>query len=193
MTPLLACPALSLSNQLIDRVNREQWLPRLLSEQAWPDGHYEAFGRRFKLPRLQTWHADPGIVYSYSNNLLQTREWTPLLRSIRSAVERATAHRFNAVLVNYYRDENDYVGWHSDDEIELGSAPVIASVSLGSSRSFAFRSKQSPERQCEVLLDNGCLLLMRPDFQSQWEHSVPPARSGTGGRVNLTFRLVYPP
>ncbi|MCB1954831.1 MAG: alpha-ketoglutarate-dependent dioxygenase AlkB [Rhodocyclaceae bacterium] len=183
-----------------------QWLPddmawdyfnRLRNAHPWPDNRYEMGGRRFTLPRLQTWHADAGVVYSYSNNLLQTRPWTPLLTALRRAVELQLQQDFNAVLVNYYRHGDDHVGWHSDDEIELGPQPVVASLTLGARRAFSYRRKRDVVRSDptteaatgSVDLHNGDLLLMQPEFQHHWQHAVLPAQ-GCDGRINLTFRAV---
>ncbi|SEG07516.1 alpha-ketoglutarate-dependent dioxygenase AlkB family protein [Marinobacterium lutimaris] len=164
---------------------------QLLEENAWPDNHYEVDGRRFELPRQQTWHADPGIRYSYSNNLLQTRPWTPLLQSIRQRVERAAGARFNSVLVNLYRTGDDYVGWHADDEPELGQAPLIASLTLGASRTFAWQHRDSHE-EGRMKLHSGTVLLMRPGFQHHWFHCIPRDPDIREGRINLTFRKVIP-
>ena len=164
---------------------------RLLNEQNWPDNCYSVAGRQFILPRMQTWHADPGIVYSYSNNLLQTRPWTPLLSDIRSKVEEFLEFTFNSVLVNLYRNGEDYVGWHADDEPELGEQPFIASLTLGAKRNFAFRHKITLE-QGQVELRSGSLLIMQPDFQKYWLHSLPADHEVSQGRINLTFRKVIP-
>jgi alkylated DNA repair dioxygenase AlkB len=131
-------------------------------EQNWPDNSYHVAGRQFTLPRLQTWHANPGI--RYSNNLLETRPWTPLLSTIRLKVESFIDFSFNSVLVNLYRNGADYVGWHADNEQELGEQPFIASLTFGAERHFAFRHKQTSE-EGRVLLRNGTLLIMQPDFQ----------------------------
>ena len=179
--------------------DESDWIYRcLLQQQKWPLNFYEVAGRRFELPRLQTWHADDGIVYSYSNNLLRTLPWTDLLLSIRRRVEDFVGHEFNAVLVNYYRNGDDYVGWHSDDEMEMGREPVIASLSLGQARPFQVRpagSKLSdavPDTE-SVLLESGDLLLMEAGFQQLWDHRVPPQTETLEGRINLTFRHVLPP
>lgn len=164
---------------------------RLLMENAWPDNHYCVDGRVFELPRQQTWHADPGIRYSYSNNLLQTREWTPLLSEIRERIERELNCRFNSVLVNLYRDGQDYVGWHADDERELGESPTIASLTLGATRTFAWQHKDSRE-EGSMALESGTLLVMRPGFQHHWFHAIPRDESVREGRINLTFRRVIP-
>jgi alkylated DNA repair dioxygenase AlkB len=127
---------------------------RLCTEQNWPDNSYSLDGRKFTLPRLQTWHADAGIHYSYSNNLLQTRPWSPLLTDIRVKIETALNYAFNSVLVNWYHKGEDYVGWHSDNEPELGPQPLIASLSLGASRTFAYKHKINSE-QGSILLNRG--------------------------------------
>ncbi|MCL7423313.1 MAG: alpha-ketoglutarate-dependent dioxygenase AlkB [Methylobacter sp.] len=170
----------------------ERLYQRLLREQNWPDNRYIVAGRQFTLPRLQTWHADPGIVYSYSNNLLQTRPWTPLLYAIRAKIEDLLNYRFNSVLVNLYRNGEDYVGWHADNEPELGDRPFIASLTFGAERQFAFRHKHSFE-QGQVLLRSGSLLVMQPDFQHHWLHSIPMQKNVIRGRINLTFRKVLAP
>jgi alkylated DNA repair dioxygenase AlkB len=165
---------------------------RLLQEQNWPDNCYSVAGRAFTLPRLQTWHADPGISYSYSNNLLQTRPWTPLLADIRQKVEHCLNFSFNSVLVNLYRNGEDYVGWHADNEAELGEQPFIASLTLGATRQFAFRHKKTAESD-GILLTSGTLLIMQPDFQHHWLHSIPIDPKLSQGRINLTFRKVIAP
>ena len=192
--PLDDCPLLLVREGFLNADQAQGCYRQLLAEQPWPDNSYEVFGRRFTLPRRQTWHADEGIVYSYSNNLLQTLPWTPALLSLRQLVEAATGAVFNAVLVNLYRNGEDSVGWHSDDETELGEEPVIASLSLGAARYFDYQETAGAgagePKQGSVLLAAGSLLLMLPPFQQRWQHSVPPCDEPEG-RINLTFRYVY--
>jgi alkylated DNA repair dioxygenase AlkB len=189
---LFSCAELEVVEGFYKPAESERLYQRLLQEQNWPDNRYTVAGRQFILPRLQTWHADPGIVYSYSNNLLQTRPWTPLLSGLKAKVEDLLNYRFNSVLVNLYRNGEDYVGWHADDEPELGNSPFIASLTFGAERQFAFRRKQSSE-QGSLSLRSGTLLVMQPDFQHHWLHSVPVENGVTRGRINLTFRKVISP
>ncbi|MDO9106518.1 MAG: alpha-ketoglutarate-dependent dioxygenase AlkB [Methylovulum sp.] len=186
-----SCPDLKLIDGFYDAAESVRLFQQLLHGQDWPDNRYVVSGRQFILPRLQTWHADSGIRYSYSNNLLETRPWTPLLLAIRSRVESHLGFSFNSVLVNLYRNGGDHVGWHSDNEPELGGQPLIASLTLGAERPLQFRHKQSA-RQGQVLLPSGSLLVMQPDFQHHWLHSVPPDPNLADGRINLTFRKVIP-
>lgn len=187
-----SCAELELIEAFYSAAESERLYQRLLREQNWPDNRYTVAGRQFTLPRLQIWHADPGIVYSYSNNLLHTRPWTPLLYAIRAKIEDLLNYRFNSVLVNLYRNGEDYVGWHADNEPELGDRPFIASLTFGAERQFAFRHKQSSE-QDQVLLHSGSLLVMQPDFQHHWLHSIPMQKNVIRGRINLTFRKVLAP
>jgi alkylated DNA repair dioxygenase AlkB len=186
---LVSCPELEAIEAFYDAAESERIYRRLLHEQNWPDNRYVVAGRQFILPRLQTWHADPGIRYSYSNNLLETRAWTSLLSGIRAQGESYLKFSFNSVLVNLYRNGDDYVGWHSDNEPELGEQPFIASLTFGEERQFEFRHKKSSENG-RLLLRSGTLLIMHPDFQHYWLHSVPIDKSVTEGRINLTFRKV---
>ncbi len=189
---MASCPELEIIDGFYDTAECERIYRHLRHQHQWPDNRYTVAGRQFILPRLQTWHADPGIRYSYSNNLLQTRPWTPVLSEIRSQIETYLNFSFNSVLVNLYRNGNDYVGWHSDNEAELGEQPFIASVTFGAERRFEFRHKKSSENG-RVLLRSGTLLIMQPNFQHHWLHSLPIDQNVSEGRINLTFRKVITP
>ncbi len=185
------CPELEIVEDFYDSAESDCIFQRLLQEQNWPDNRYTVAGRQFVLPRLQTWHADPGIYYSYSSNLLETSSWTPLLSSIREKVETFLNFPFNSVLVNLYRNGQDYVGWHADNEQEMGEQPFIASLTFGVERQFSFRHKKTPETG-RIILRSGTLLIMQPDFQHHWLHSIPFDKNVTRERINLTFRKVIP-
>ena len=148
------------------------------------------YGREVPVPRLTAWVGDPGKTYTYSNIALQPEPWTEPLLEIKDRVEHAAATAFNSVLLNLYRTGADSVAWHSDDEPELGRAPVIASVSLGATRRFQLRQRSNAAERCELNLQHGSLLLMRGHTQHVWEHQVPKTAKPTGPRVNLTFRTI---
>jgi alkylated DNA repair dioxygenase AlkB len=188
---MTCCTELEVIEDFYAATDCERIYQRLLREQNWPSNRYIVAGRQFTLPRLQTWHADPGIKYSYSNNLLETRAWTFLLSDIRAKVELCLDFSFNSVLVNWYRNGEDYVGWHADNEPELGEKPFIVSLTFGAERLFEFRHRKSLE--CgQILLRSGTLLIMQPDFQHDWHHGVPIDKTVKEGRINLTFRKVTP-
>jgi alkylated DNA repair dioxygenase AlkB len=156
---------------------------------AWEQEEVLIFGARRRVPRLVAWHGDPGTSYVYSGTRHEPRRWTPTLLEIRDLAERLTGHRYNSVLLNRYRDGNDGMGWHADDEPVLGRNPAIASVSLGATRRFKLRHRR---RDSVVTLDlqHGGLLLMAGPTQHHYVHAVPKTARLVGERINLTFRLV---
>jgi alkylated DNA repair dioxygenase AlkB len=133
-------------------------------------------------------------VYRYSGQTLWPRPWAPRITEIRERVETLLAERFDGVLLNLYRDGRDGMGWHSDDERELGESPTIASVSLGAVRRFRLKHRSRPDiAPCEWQLGHGSLIVMRGPTQRHWRHSVPKTRRPVGERVNLSFRAVSTP
>ena len=117
--------------------------------------------------------------------------WTPTLQKIREQVNGLAAVQFNSALLNLYRDGNDKVDWHADDEKELGENPVIASVNFGETRDFILRRNDDPSKKITIPLGHGTLLVMRGGVQRFWQHSVPKRRKVRGSRFNLTFRRIF--
>ena len=160
---------------------------RLLDETPWRAESVVVYGKRHLQPRLTAWYGDAS--YTYSGLRLEPLPWTELLLEIRAAVEAACGQRFNSVLLNRYRNERDSMGMHSDDEAELGEAPVIASLSYGATRTFLLRHKRD-QRSVRLPLDDGSLLLMRGQLQRNWLHGINKSTRPLGERVNLTFRYI---
>ena len=165
-------------------------LTALLEQTPWRQERIEVWGKVHDQPRLTSWHGDPGTDYTYSGVTLATCPWTPLLSRLRSDIEQATGHRYNSVLLNLYRNEHDGVGWHSDNERELGRMPVIASLSLGETRSFRLRHREQKHAPVNIALTDGSLLLMAGATQRNWQHAIPKERREKGPRINLTFRQI---
>lgn len=186
---LLNAIGLSLLGKLYSKAQCQEYLSALINDVNWGDDFHIICGRRFNIPRLQAWIADPGIRYSYSNNLLKTQAWIEPLLSIKQDMEAKTKQKFNAVLLTYYRTGLDHVTWHADDEEELGDSPVIASLSLGEKRQFQFRHKKDSITD-SLTLEDGDLIVMHPNFQQQWQHCVPVEKYIEKPRINLTFRQV---
>lgn len=156
----------------------------------WQQEDVLIFGQRRRVPRLVAWHGDPGASYTYSGTSHEPRPWTPALESIRARIDALTGCTFNSVLLNLYRDGRDGMGWHADDEPELGREPVIASVSLGAARRFCLRHRRLKDRRLDVSLGDGSLLLMAGTTQHHWLHAVPKTAAPVGARINLTFRSI---
>lgn len=170
----------------------EQYITTLIDELNWQQRPITLFGKTHQIPRLESWYGDPQAVYRYSKTTYYPHPWHPVLLSLRQRLAQFCQAEFNSVLANYYRDGQDSMGWHSDDEPELGDRPVIASVSLGAPRAFHFRHKQTRSTH-KVELTSGSLLVMSGDTQRNWQHAIHKSRRPLKPRVNLTFRLVQVP
>ena len=166
-------------------------LQRLIAEVPWRSEEVVVWGRRVAQPRLIAWYGDPGKSYTYSGIKLRPLPWSPLLLDIKIRVEATAGATFNSVLLNYYRDERDSMGFHSDDEPDLGRQPVIASLSLGAERTFILKHKRAKQlRPVRIRLASGSLLLMRGETQHCWRHGIPKESRPCGPRINLTFRNI---
>jgi alkylated DNA repair dioxygenase AlkB len=166
-------------------------LRQLIDETPWRQETITLWGQSHLQPRLSAWYGDPQAIYTYSGMTLTPLPWTPLLSATRASVEGLAGHRFNSVLLNYYRDQNDSMGYHSDDEPELGDQPVIASLSLGAERPFLLKPKAGgAARAVKLVLKSGSLLVMQGNTQRNWKHGIAKERHPCGPRINLTFRAI---
>jgi alkylated DNA repair dioxygenase AlkB len=164
-------------------------LQTLIDDTAWRQEEITVYGKPYLQPRLSAWYGD--LAYSYSGIRLEPLPWTPTLLNIKRQVEALVEHEFNSVLLNYYRDQNDGMGMHSDDEHELGPQPAIASLSLGEVRSLLLKHKSRKAlKTVKLALAAGSLLLMQGETQQYWRHGINKQRQPCGPRVNLTFRSI---
>ena len=161
----------------------------LVSELDWQQHDVTLFGKTHRVPRLTAWHGESGVAYRYSGITHVANGWTPALERLLEYFDAQLGRSFNSVLANYYRHGADSMGWHSDDEQELGPQPLIASVSFGQSRTFRLKHRQSAQTY-KVELEHGSLLLMAGDTQRFWQHAIPKTSQKTGERINLTFRTI---
>jgi alkylated DNA repair dioxygenase AlkB len=158
-------------------------------EVPWEQHRLKIFGRDVGSPRLSCWIGDEGTAYKYSGTLFEPHAWTPSLAVLRDELAARFELRFNSVLANLYRDGHDSMGWHSDDEPELGREPVIASLSFGAVRRFRFRSRETKRVSLALDLASGSLLVMRGATQRLYHHDLPKT-ARAGARINLTFRTI---
>lgn len=156
----------------------------------WEVHRIRLFGREHASPRLSCWFGDPGARYRYSGASFQPQPWPPMLLPIRERLSRELGIDFNSVLANRYRDGRDAMGWHADDERELGPEPLIASLSLGATRRFLLRHRQDPGRRLALELPHGSLLVMAGPTQRHYRHALPRTAKPVAERINLTFRRV---
>jgi alkylated DNA repair dioxygenase AlkB len=162
----------------------------LQNDIAWEQKNITIYGKQFQEPRLSAWYGDESARYQYSGILLDPKPWTPLLLDIKLKLEQEHSIKFNAVLLNYYRNGTDSMGWHRDNEKELGKETVIASLSFGAVRSFQVRKYDDNSQKLDLPLASGSLLIMRGKMQERWEHSLPKRLKLQSPRINLTFRRI---
>ncbi len=169
----------------------DQLLYELIDNTTWRQEEITLFGKAHRQPRLSAWYGNRDSVYTYSGISLRPRPWNQTLLNLKARVESAVAQDFNSVLLNYYRDQRDSMGMHSDDESELGKQPVIASLSLGEERILLLRHRYRKELgTLKLPLPSGSLLVMKGDTQSHWKHGIAKQNHPCGPRVNLTFRTI---
>ena len=168
---------------------KDLWFKSCLHDLNWETGFIKIFGKTHQIPRLQAWYADNEIEYTYSGKKLQRHNWNNLLLEIKEKIENITSFKFNSVLANLYRDGNDSMGLHSDDEKELGKNPVIASLSLGESREIYFKHKN---KKLNLIIPqaSGQLIVMHGKTQEYWKHEIKKTKKIKKPRINLTFRNI---
>ena len=153
----------------------------------WQQESHAMFGRRVIAPRLTAWYGEPGATYRYSGVERAAGPWLPPIRKLAAEVENTVGWRFNYVLVNRYRDGRDMLGWHADDEVDLGEVPVLAAVSVGAERVFRMRPRGGGA-SAAIVLGHGSLLLMWGNSQRDFKHCLPRTRRPVGERLSFTLR-----
>jgi len=162
----------------------------LLNNSRWRDDKIQMFGKVFDQPRKVAFFGDEHLSYTYSKIKMKTQGWSSETKELTQKINIKFDLSFNSALLNYYRNGDDYMSWHCDNEPELGEQPVIASISIGQVRDFLFREKKNPKNKYKIKLDSGSLLLMMGDIQNEFHHALPKRKTQFDSRINLTFRHI---
>lgn len=176
--------------KFIDRKHADNLYSLLRDSINWKQESMNMYGRQVAFPRLTAWYGDTDRHYSFSGITLQPNPWTTELKELRNSLNEACKANFNSLLLNMYRDEKDSISWHQDAENELGVNPVIASISLGSTRRFNLRRIDDHSKKIHFDLGHGSLLVMAGAIQHHWQHSINKSKIPSGARINLTFRQI---
>ena len=177
--------------QIVDSAEATQMFETLIANIPWQQEHVRIAGKLRAIPRLQCWMGDRTSEYGYSGVRLTPCPWHETVKVIHDRVADLSGTTFNSVLINYYRNGQDSVAWHADDESELGESPVIASVSLGAERIFELKQKhQTPAKKYKLPLRHASLLIMGGTMQQHWLHQLPKVQGLKEARINLTFRNI---
>ncbi len=162
----------------------------LLETVKWQQDDITVFGKTYKQPRLTAMYANNNESYSYSNITMTPHVFTKELMDIKTKVETIININFTTCLLNLYRNGQDSNGWHADNEKELGTNPIIASVSFGAERLFKLKHRQDKSLKKDLVLQHGSLLIMKDETQHKWLHQIPKTKKEVGKRINLTFRFI---
>ncbi|MFA3791711.1 alpha-ketoglutarate-dependent dioxygenase AlkB [Aliiglaciecola sp. SL4] len=173
----------------LDSDTASELYQNLQAKLAWQQDSIQVYGRKVAIPRLQAWYGDQQASYQYSGLTMVPNPWINELRQLKDLLEQICKAEFNSVLANWYRNGQDSMGWHADNETELGYQPIIASVTLGQTRDFDFKHMQTGQK-VRLALQHGSLLMMAGNTQQFWQHSLPKRSQSLGGRINLTFRNI---
>ncbi|WP_116787818.1 alpha-ketoglutarate-dependent dioxygenase AlkB family protein [Flavobacterium psychrotrophum] len=172
-------------DSFIRKEEADHYYMKLLQYTPWHQYQMPMYDKMVTAPRMIAWYG------RQEEDSEEPQTWTPELLALRQKVETETGLKFNAVLLNLYRDGNDSVAWHSDREHKIGRNPNIASVTFGQTRPFRFRHKTNKAvGQVEIPLHHGTLLLMSGTTNTYWEHHIPKSARSLLPRINLTFRMV---
>jgi alkylated DNA repair dioxygenase AlkB len=175
--------------QIMSVQKAQEYLQYLLSEIAWKNDEVIIYGKHIITKRKVAWYADSNFSYTYSNISKEALPWTAELLALKKLTEELTGKQFNSCLLNLYHSGDEGMAWHSDDEKSLGKNTAIASLSFGAERKFAFKHKKTKQK-VELVLQNGSLLLMHGETQTNWLHRLPPTKKINLPRINLTFRTI---
>ena len=167
------------------------YMKHLTNDIKWKREKIRMWGKEIVTKKRIAWYADEGKSYTYSGSTFHPDQWNELLLEIKKHVEQYIKFQFNSVLLNEYPNGKVGMGWHSDDERELGIDPIIASLSFGANRDFIFKHKTNKSYEnIKIHLKSGSLLLMLGSTQHHWKHSLPKRLKVREPRINLTFRKI---
>ncbi len=167
------------------------YMKHLTNDINWKREKIRMWGKEIVTKKRIAWYADEGKSYTYSGSTFHPDQWNELLLEIKKYVEQYIKFQFNSVLLNEYPNGKVGMGWHSDDEGELGIDPIIASLSFGANRDFIFKHKTDKSfENIKIHLKSGSLLLMLGSTQHHWKHSLPKRLKVREPRINLTFRKI---
>lgn len=174
---------------VLDKAQCDYFYQQLWTNIAWQNDEAIIFGKKIITKRKVAWYGDSEFSYTYSKVTKTAKIWTPALRDLKEIVEKESGETYNSCLLNLYHSGAEGMAYHSDGEKMLKKEGAIASVSLGATRKFAFKHKETKQR-IDVILENGSLLVMKGKTQANWLHRLPPTKKVNTPRINLTFRTI---
>ncbi|WP_316790491.1 alpha-ketoglutarate-dependent dioxygenase AlkB family protein [Pedobacter frigoris] len=175
--------------RIMHAATADRYLEILLAEIEWRNDEAVIFGKHIFTKRKVAWYGDLDFEYTYSNRTKRALPWTNTLLELKDIAEKATGETYNSCLLNLYHNGDEGMAWHSDGEKDLKKNAAIGSMSFGAERKFLFKHKESKVK-VSMVLSHGSLLVMKDTTQTHWLHRLPPTKTVSTPRVNLTFRTI---
>ncbi len=175
--------------KIFNKEEAEELFDLLLKNIEWKNDEAIILGKKIITKRKVAWYGEEKFSYTYSKITKTALPFTKELNLIKKKIEELTGEKFNSCLLNLYHDGSEGMAYHSDAEKDLKKNGAIASVSFGAERKFSFKHKATKER-VGVFLENGSLLIMKAQTQTNWLHRLPPTKKVISERINLTFRQI---
>lgn len=176
-------------DQFLSKEDSQFYFKHIAQNTSWESDQIQLFGKEYVTKRKTAFYGDSGLTYTYSRKEKVALPWSNTLQSLKNQLEKVSGFQFNSCLLNLYHKGDEGMSWHSDNEKELGKAPVIASISLGETRKFSWKHKTIKDRY-DLYLEEGSLLIMQGAMQEHWLHCIPKTSKVQGARVNLSFRQI---
>ena len=185
-------PRIELRNGYLDYqenflTDAEKLLPLLKTQLDWYQGEITLFGKRHQIPRLQCWYGEK--AYTYSGVTLPPTPVHPLLLRLLEQVNQASEHAFNSILGNWYQHGKHSMGFHADNEPELGAFPKVSMLTFGQARPLVFKHTNGKDT-FRLEPTSGSLLIMGGELQHYWKHGINKSRTHLSDRITLTFRTL---
>lgn len=156
----------------------------------WEEDVYFFSGKKV-IPKRKTFMM--GYNYTYSGQEKIAKEFDEITLLIKNKIENfldLPSNYFNGCLLNIYPDGDASISPHFDNEKEMDKNAIIISFSLGATRKFNFEhiNKNNDNRFRKFKINNGDILIMFPEAQEYWRHSIPKEKDVKECRISLTFR-----
>ncbi|MFC3909050.1 alpha-ketoglutarate-dependent dioxygenase AlkB family protein [Legionella dresdenensis] len=174
---------------IMSRLMADDFYNALMQDIQWKNDEAIIYGKKIITKRKVAWYAEHPFSYTYSKITKTAEPWIPILKELKSVVEKECGETYNSCLLNLYHDGNEGMAWHSDAEKDLKKNGAIGSLSFGAERKFSFKHKNTKEI-VSTILQHGSLLVMKDSTQSHWLHRLPPTKRECTPRINLTFRTI---
>lgn len=172
---------------LLDDQESEKFFNDLFEKIEWYHDKAIVNGQGIETKRKVAWYGSRDFSYTYSGVTRMATPWIEELLALKQLIELYTDAMYNSCLINLYHNGEEGVSWHSDDEKDLIKNGSIACLSLGATRKFVFKHKQTSEKR-EFDLVKGSLIEMKGETQQHWLHQIATSKKVSTPRISLTFR-----